>query len=127
MGRKKVELTEEQIIQFKALACFLSLDQIADYFEMTRKTLGRIRHDDESIDTLYKSSKQRGNARVGQALLKSALEGNTTAQIFYLKTQAGWKETTINEVVDKTPPQKKMTTEELQAELKTMGVKVVEI
>lgn len=99
MGRKKKELSEEQITQFKALACFLSLDQIADYFEMTRKTLERIRHDDESINTLYKSSKQRGNANVGKALLTSALSGNTTAQIFYLKTQAGWRETM--EVINK--------------------------
>lgn len=37
--------------------------------------------------------KSKANAAVAQSLFKNAMQGNTTAQIFWLKTQAGWKET----------------------------------
>lgn len=33
------------------------------------------------------------NAKVAQSLFKKATGGNVTAQIFWLKTRAGWKET----------------------------------
>lgn len=34
----------------------------------------------------------RKNVQVAQALFRSAMEGNTTAQIFWLKCRARWKE-----------------------------------
>ena len=34
-----------------------------------------------------------GIAKVAGSLVKKALNGDTTSAIFYLKTQAGWKET----------------------------------
>jgi hypothetical protein len=34
---------------------------------------------------------------VANALFEAALSGNVTAMIFFLKTQAGWKETTVTE------------------------------
>lgn len=33
------------------------------------------------------------NAKVAQSLFKKAMGGNVTAQIFWLKTRAGWRET----------------------------------
>jgi len=30
---------------------------------------------------------------VGQSLIQQAMDGNTSASIFYMKTQAGWRET----------------------------------
>jgi len=93
MGRSTLTLTPDQIIQMEALSVYLSLDQISDYFGICRKTLGRMRKDDESIDTLYKKGKSKGIAKVAQSIVNSAIKGNTSAQIFYLKTQAGWRET----------------------------------
>lgn len=41
------------------------------------------------------------NAKVANALFQQAMDGNTTAQIFWLKTRAGWKENhTIEHVGD---------------------------
>ncbi len=117
----------DELAQVEALAHVLNTEQMADYFGIGRTTFYEIMDRQPDVSERYKKGRAKGVGGVAKGLLKSALEGNTTAQIFYLKTQAGWKETTINEVVDKTPPQKKMTTEELQAELETMGVKVVEI
>lgn len=37
-------------------------------------------------------SKAKANATIGGALFNKAKGGDTTAQIFWMKTQAGWKE-----------------------------------
>lgn len=58
-----------------------------------------------SADTLSKHYKQDlldgrvdANALIGQSLYQSARDGNTSAQIFWLKTRAGWKETNALEL-----------------------------
>jgi hypothetical protein len=54
-----------------------------------------------NADTLTKHYKEDllngrvdANALIGQSLYNSARDGNTSAQMFWLKTRAGWKETT---------------------------------
>lgn len=51
------------------------------------------------VKTLYKyyrreldTARDLANAQVGGALFNKALAGDTTAQIFWMKTRAGWKE-----------------------------------
>lgn len=41
--------------------------------------------------------KARANAQMGGALFKNGLSGNATAQIFWMKAQAGWREKQIVE------------------------------
>lgn len=91
-GRPKTELTEDQIRELETLAAVLNQDQIADYMGIPVRTLRAIISRDESVSAAYKKGRARAIGRVSQSLLKSATDGNTTAQIFYLKTQAGWKE-----------------------------------
>lgn len=43
-------------------------------------------------------SKAKANATIGGALFNKAKSGDTTAMIFWMKTQAGWKETNVNEI-----------------------------
>ena len=47
------------------------------------------------------TSKARANAIISQALFKKAKDGNVIAQIFWLKTQAGWKERNALELTGK--------------------------
>lgn len=91
-GRPKTELDEEQIREIDTLAAVLNQDQIADYLAIPARTLRAIISRDENVSAAYKKGRAKAIGRVSQSLLRSATEGNTTAQIFYLKTQAGWKE-----------------------------------
>jgi hypothetical protein len=47
------------------------------------------------------TSKARANAVISQALFKKAKDGNVVAQIFWIKTQAGWKEKNYHELTGK--------------------------
>jgi hypothetical protein len=111
-GRPRTELTPDQIREVETLAAVLNQQQMADYFGIPHRTFQAILERDDDVSASYKRGRAKAIGNVSNSLLKSAREGNTTAQIFYLKTQAGWRETapehkelpplTIN-VVDATP------------------------
>ena len=92
-GRPPVELTEEQITEVKALSAVLSTEQIADYLGVSHVTFKAIRDRDERVSFAYKNGKAKAIASIAGNLISQAKSGNTSAQMFYLKTQAGWKET----------------------------------
>lgn len=45
----------------------------------------------------FEEGKAQTIAKVAGSLVRKALSGDTTSAIFYLKTQAGWKETSVQE------------------------------
>ena len=106
MARPQKKLDDKQITQIEALAAFLTLEQIADYFGVTRPTFDAICQRQPEVFLQYKKGKSKAIASISQNLIKQAQDGNTTAAIFYLKTQAGWKET---QVVDNTSSDGSMT------------------
>jgi hypothetical protein len=93
MGRKAKELNEEQKAQVEALAAYLTQDQIADYFGITRPTLLAMMEREPSIFLRYKRGKAKAIGAVAQGLIQQAMAGDKVAAMFYLKTQAGWRET----------------------------------
>lgn len=92
-GRPTITLSEEQIIQVEALAAFLTLEQIADYLGVGRTTFFSIMERQPEVSERYKKGRANAIGSVAKSLIQQAREGNTSAQIFYLKTQGGWKET----------------------------------
>ena len=80
-------------MQVEALAAYLTQDQIADYFGITRPTFSAMIERDDDISLRYKRGKSKAIGAVAQGLLQKARDGDTTSAIFYLKTQAGWRET----------------------------------
>lgn len=93
MPRKAIKLNAEQKIQVEALAAVLTRDQIADYFGIARTTFHRIMERDKEVEERYKKGKAKAVGSIAQNLVQQARDGNMTAIIFFLKTQAGWKET----------------------------------
>ncbi len=69
---------------------------------MTQEQIGHLVG--KSVDTLAKRCREELDigkaetlAKVAGTLVQKALAGDTTSAIFYLKTQGGWKETSIHE------------------------------
>lgn len=91
-GRPPKKLTDKQIQEVETLAAVLNTDQIADYFGISRTTFYEMRKRDERVSEHYKKGQAKAIANIGANLLTQAKSGNTVAAIFYLKTQAGWKE-----------------------------------
>ena len=92
MARPRKELTNEQVAQVRKLAAVLTMEQIADFLGISEQTLRRRMMEDADILEAYKRGKGEALAGVASNLIQQAREGNTTAAIFYLKTQGGWRE-----------------------------------
>lgn len=95
MGRHPIDLSEAQKAEVETLAAVLSAEQIADYFGIGRTTFFAMIRRDEEIAERYKRGKARAIGAIGaiaQSLITKARAGDTASMIFYLKTQAGWRE-----------------------------------
>lgn len=92
MGRPPITLTRDQVREVETLAALLSQDQIADYLGIARNTFRAICDRDPEVLDRYKRGKAKAIAHVANGLLQKARAGDTTSAIFYLKTQAGWRE-----------------------------------
>tara|TARA_Y100001938_G_C8078632_1_gene427704 strand:+ start:1041 stop:1484 length:444 start_codon:yes stop_codon:yes gene_type:complete len=95
-GRPEYEKTDENIKTVEALA-IAGVPQkiISQILKISEPTLRK--HFRNELDT----SKARANAVISQALFRNAKSGNVAAQIFWLKTQAGWRETNHYELTGK--------------------------
>jgi hypothetical protein len=93
MPRPRKNLTPEQVEQVERLAAVLRMEDIADFLGISSDTLRRRMNEDPAVRQAYKRGRQRAIAGVATSLLQQARDGNLTAMIFYLKTQAGWRET----------------------------------
>lgn len=93
MGRPPITLTQTQCNEVETLAALLSQEQIADYFGIACNTFRAICDRDEEVLARYKKGKAKAIAHVANGLLQKARSGDTASSIFYLKTQAGWRET----------------------------------
>ncbi|QQA41475.1 hypothetical protein [Pelagovum pacificum] len=93
MGRQPITLDDHQRSEVETLAALLNQEQIADYFGIARNTFRAICERDPEVLEHYKRGKAKAIAHVAHGLLQKARAGCTTSSIFYLKTQAGWQET----------------------------------
>lgn len=100
MPRPFITLTEDQVREVETLAALLSQDQIADYFGIGRTTFYEMMKREPEVAERYKRGKAKAIAHVANGLLQKARAGDTTSAIFYLKTQAFWRETTRVEHAD---------------------------
>lgn len=99
-GRPPTKLTDEEVAQVEALGAVLSIEQISDYFGIAKSTFYSIMERQPEVSLRYKKGKAKAIGSVSQGLLKKAISGDNVAAIFYLKTQAGWKETQTLEHVE---------------------------
>ena len=85
----KIKIDPKQV---EALASRgLTREQVAHNLGIGVRTLQRRTHEDPAFEEAYLRGKAKGITEIANALFKKAQEGNTTAQIFFLKCN-GWKE-----------------------------------
>jgi hypothetical protein len=91
-GRPKFVFTDDQIVQVEKLASVLSKKQMADYFGINENTFLAAEKRQPDVFQAYQKGRAQAITSVAGNLIQQAISGNVTAAIFYLKTQARWKE-----------------------------------
>lgn len=112
-GRPPIVLSDEQIKELEELAAYLTTEQIADYFGISRVTFAEIRERQTEVSLHYKKGRARKILKyvkqLDKKIFKTNASGDTTALIFALKTQGGWSEkqelnVTTKDITPKQPP-----------------------
>ena len=98
IGKPLIVLNEEQIGKVEELAAVLTKSQVADYMGICANTFRAIEERQPEVARAFRSGKSRAIANIASNLITQALEGNITAAMFYLRTQAGWTENAYNEI-----------------------------
>ena len=75
----------------------LTQEQIAAALGISERTLRSRKGEIADFADAIKRGKAKGIALVTNKLMESIKAGNMTGMIFFLKTQAGWKETNVQE------------------------------
>jgi len=75
----------------------LTQEQIAAALGISERTLRSRKGEIADFADAIKRGKAKGIALVTNKLMESIKGGNMTGMIFFLKTQAGWKETNVQE------------------------------
>ncbi|HDR1805538.1 helix-turn-helix domain-containing protein [Pasteurella multocida] len=93
MKRKTKPKIEIDLARVEALASNgLTQQQIADALGISERTLRDRKSNSADFADAIKRGKAKGIAFVTNKLMEQIKSGNTTAMIFFLKSQAGWKE-----------------------------------
>ena len=101
MGTGRPKKDEVNIKELKKMAPYLNMEQCADYFGISYSTLNRQCQDNPALLEAYKEGRANAIGSVASSLVSKARGGDVASMIFYLKTQAGWREKDRPEELDK--------------------------
>jgi hypothetical protein len=93
--KPKIQIDLKQVESLAANG--LTQEQIASALGISETTLHQRKRDSADFAAAIKRGKAKGIAVVTNKLMESIKGGNMTGMIFFLKTQAGWKETNVQE------------------------------
>jgi len=98
--------TEEEVKTVGELAETMTQKQIADHFGISSATFERILRRQDDVMMAYKKGKSSKIQYVASKLMDKIEDGDLTAIIFFMKTQAGWTE---KQAMELTSPDGTMT------------------
>ena len=125
---KKITLDEAQIAQVEALAAYLPIDKIADYFGFSERAFYDIRKRQPEVLAAYNRGVAKACSYVGSMLMGFIREKENTASklqaiTFYLKTKASWGSENKN---DNEPVCLTFSGEQTPAEILNIGFKALQ-
>ena len=92
-------VTRREIKQIETLAGYgLTQEQIGDCLGWSKRTSQRKLAEIPEAVAAYKEGRSKAISAVSKTVYHKAIEGNVACAFFYLKTQAGWRETERHEV-----------------------------
>lgn len=94
-GQPRKVIRPEQYEQIERLSGVLTAGQLADYLGMARSTFFAMMKTDEVLARRYKAGRALAIASIADNLYQKALKGDSASIFFYLKTQAGYRETSV--------------------------------
>ncbi len=117
-GRPLFVFDEVMTAKVEGFAAMMTVAQMGDYFGCGETTMHEVFKRQPEVSEAYKRGRASVIAVVAQNLITKAKNGDTSSQIFFLKTQAGWKETQVLDHTssDRTMSPREMTDDELEAE-----------
>lgn len=87
-----IVFTEEMLQEVDQLADKLTVEQLASYFGIGKTTFYRVCKRQPELMERYKKGKSKRIEQVVSKLYEKIEAGDTVSILFYLKTQAGWRE-----------------------------------
>ena len=91
-GRPMVVLNEDQKQKLAWMAPYLTIEMMADSLQVNRSTFQEILKRDPVVSGIYQQYKSDKVAQVASSLVGKAMDGDTRAAMFYLRTQGRWRE-----------------------------------
>jgi hypothetical protein len=92
MPPKERMFTKKELLEVEKIAGYMTTDQIGDFFGMSRTGFYNLRERQPEVSERYKKGRAKLASQIGGKLTLQARKGDTASQIFYLKTQCGWRE-----------------------------------
>jgi hypothetical protein len=124
-GRPMVVFDAKMTSEVERLAAMLTVAQMGDYFGCGETTMHEVFKRQPEVSEAYHRGRAKITGAIAQNLIQKAMAGDYQSQSLYLRTQAGWSETTKLDHTssDKSMSPREMTDEELEAELAKYGIK----
>lgn len=95
-GRPPFVVDALKLEQIKLIASHgLTIDQIADYFDVSLRAFYNCMNRQPEVRETIKKAKAQSISGVAGVALEKALKGDNDLIKFYLKSQAGWKDSNI--------------------------------
>ena len=101
---KKVVFTDMQLDEVQDLSASLSIQQIADYFGISKTTFYEVVKRQPELLERYKQGRARRIGQYAALVHQYILEGDKEMLRFYLRTQAGWNKKNEPQDTQELPP-----------------------
>jgi predicted DNA-binding transcriptional regulator AlpA len=101
---KKVVFSDMQLDEVQDLSASLSIQQIADYFGISKTTFYEVVKRQPELLERYKQGRARRIGQYAALVHQYILEGDKDMLKFYLRMQAGWNEKDEPQDTQELPP-----------------------